>query len=50
MVKFEGIERILKAPREKHEVTHRGTLISLAADFSMETLKPAGNGNKYSNK
>ena len=32
-------ERILKAAREKQEVTYKGALIRLAADFSMETLQ-----------
>ena len=39
MVKFQGKERILKAAREKQEVTYKGALIRLAADFSMETLQ-----------
>ena len=32
-------ERILKAAREKQEVTYKGAPIRLAADFSMETLQ-----------
>ena len=36
MAKFQHKERILKAAREKHEVTYKGAPISLAADFSME--------------
>ena len=39
MAKFQDKERILKAAREKQEVTHKGALIRLAADFSMETLQ-----------
>ena len=39
MEKFQDKERILKAPREKQEVTYKGTLIRLAAEFSMETLQ-----------
>ena len=39
MVKFQDKERILKATREKQEVTYKGTLIRLATDFSMETLQ-----------
>ena len=39
MVKFQGKERILKEAREKQEVTYKGALIRLAADFSMETLQ-----------
>ena len=39
MVKFHEKERILKAAREKQEVTYKGALIKLATDFSMETLQ-----------
>ena len=39
MFKFQDKERILKAAREKQEVTYKGALIRLAADFSMETLQ-----------
>ena len=38
MAKFQEKERILKAAREKQEVTHKGAPIRLATDFSMETL------------
>ena len=38
MAKFQDKERILKEAREKQEVTYKGALIRLAADFSMETL------------
>ena len=51
MVKFQDKERILKAAREKQEVTYKGAPISLAADYSMEMLQATGafgNGNKYS--
>ena len=37
--KFQDKERILKAAREKQEVTHKGAPIRLATDFSMETLQ-----------
>ena len=37
--KFQEKERILKAAREKQEVTYRRTSMSLAADLSMETLQ-----------
>ena len=36
---FEDKERILKAAREKQEVTYKGAPIRLAADFSMEMLQ-----------
>ena len=39
MAKFEDKERILKAAREKKQVTYKGAPIRLAADFSMETLQ-----------
>ena len=48
MSKFQDKERILKAAREKKEVTYKGALIRLAADFSMEMLQARGNGKKYS--
>ena len=39
MAKFQEKERILKAAREKKEVTYKETPISLATDFSMKTLQ-----------
>ena len=39
MAKFQDKERILKAAREKQEVTYKVTAIKLANDFSMETLQ-----------
>ena len=39
MAKFQGNERILKAGKEKQEVTYKVAPIRLATDFSMETLK-----------
>ena len=39
VAKFKHRERILKATREKKEVTHKGAPIRLATDFSMETLQ-----------
>ena len=38
MAKFQDKERILKAAREKKEVTYKGALIRLPADFLMEML------------
>ena len=37
MAKFQDQDRILKASREKQEVTYKGVRIRLADDFSMET-------------
>ena len=48
MANFQDKERILKAAREKKEVTYKGAPIRLATDFSMETLQPEENGKKYS--
>ena len=48
MAKFQDKERILKAAREKQEVTYKGAPIRLVADFSMEMLQTEENGKKYS--
>ena len=37
--KFKNKEQILKAAREKQQVTHKGILIRLTADLSAETLQ-----------
>ena len=34
MTKIKNEEKILKAAREKQQITHKGTLISLSTDFS----------------
>ena len=39
MANFQDKQRILKAGREKQEVTYKGAPIRLATDFSMETLQ-----------
>ena len=39
MAKFQDKERILKAAREKREVTYKGAPISVGADISMEMLQ-----------
>ena len=39
MTNFQDKERILKAAREKKEVTYKGAPIRLATDFSMEMLQ-----------
>ena len=46
MAKFQDKERILKAAREKEEVTYKGAPIRLATDFSMETLQARGQWQK----
>ena len=39
MANFQDKDRILKATREKQEVTYKGAPIRLATDFSMKTLQ-----------
>ena len=39
MAKYKEKERLLKAAREKQEITYKGAPIRLAADFSMEMLQ-----------
>ena len=39
MPKVKDKERILKAAREKKQITYRGVPIGLSADFSKETLQ-----------
>ena len=39
MAKFQDKERILKAAREKQEITYKRVPIRLAGDFSIETLQ-----------
>ena len=39
MATFQDKERILKAAKEKQEVTYKGAPIRLAMDFSMEMLQ-----------
>ena len=37
--KIKDKEKLLKATREKQQITYTGTPISLTADFSVETLQ-----------
>ena len=39
MTKFQDKETILKAAKEKQELTKKGALLRLAADFSMKMLQ-----------
>ena len=48
MAKFQDKERILKAAREKQEVTYKGAPIRLATDLSMETLQARREWQKIS--
>ena len=47
MTKVNDKEKILKASREKQNVTHKGTRIRLSADFSKKHYRPRGNGKRY---
>ena len=38
LIKIKDKEKILKATREKQQITYKGTPIMLSADFSPETL------------
>ena len=40
-------ERILKAAREKQQVTYKGNPICLTADLSAKLCRPEGNGRIY---
>ena len=48
MAKLQDKERILKAAREKQEVTYKGAPIRLATDFSMEMQQATREWKKYS--
>ena len=39
LIKIKYKEQILKAAREKHQITHKGIPIRIRADLSMETLQ-----------
>ena len=39
MTKIKAKERIIKAARKKQQITYKGILIRLSADFSAETLQ-----------
>ena len=40
LAKIKDKEKLLKAAREKQQITYKGTPIRLTADFSAETLQP----------
>ena len=42
LAKTKDKEKILKAAREKNQITYKGTLIRLLADFSTETAGQKG--------
>jgi hypothetical protein len=43
----ENKERILKAVREKNQITYKGKPIKIIADFLTETLKNEAHGVRY---
>ena len=47
LIKTKHKERLLKAPKEKQQVTYKGNLICLTADLSAETLQARGNARIY---
>ena len=47
LTKTKHKERILKAARERQQVTYKGNPIRLTADLSAETLQARGNGRIY---
>ena len=44
-IKFK--EKMLKAAREKQQITYKGIPINLTDDLSAELCKPEGNGRTY---
>ena len=40
-------EHILKAAREKQQITHKGIPLRITAELSIETLQARGNGKTY---
>ena len=47
LTKIKHKEQILKAAREKQQITHKRIPIRIRADLSIETFKPGGNGKTY---
>ena len=47
LTKIKHKEQILKAAREKQQITHKQILIRVTADLSIETLQTGGNGRTY---
>ena len=47
LTKTKHKERVLKATREKQQVTYKGNTIRLTADLSAETCRPKGNMAGY---
>ena len=47
IIKIKHKEQILKAAREKQQITHKRIPIRITADLSIETLQVRGNGRTY---
>ena len=47
LLKIKYKETILKAAREKQQITYKGIPIRLTADLSAETLQDRGSGRAY---
>ena len=47
LTKIKHKEQILKAAREKQQITHKGNPIRIIADLSIETLQARGNDRTY---
>ena len=41
------LEQILKAIKEKQQITHKGIPIRITVDLSIELFRPEGNGRTY---
>ena len=48
LMKVKHKEQILKAAREKQQITHKGIPIRITADLSMKLFRPEGTGRTYS--
>ena len=47
LMKIKHKEQILKAAREKQQITHKRIPIRITADLSGQLFRPEGNGRKY---
>ena len=47
LTKIKHEEQMLKAPREKQQITYRRVPIRLMADFQQKLYRPEGNGRTY---
>ena len=47
LMKIKHKKQILKAAREKQQLTHKGIPIRITEDLSIETLQARGNGRTY---